>query len=67
MTQKHAKSQPISGEVRQAYAAWMRGDPFTVVKRRVGKPLMVAFARLSGVNTWKQAVAKRTRQLGKGN
>jgi hypothetical protein len=61
---KHPEqSQPISAEVKKAYTAWLNGEAFRTVKKRVGKPPMKAFARLSGATTWKATRAARDKAV----
>ena len=69
MGQKHDQSQTISGKVKQAYSAWMKGEPFAALAKRVPKLRQADFKKLAGVERWKQAVAKRraaVKQTNKG-
>jgi len=59
---KSQKPQP-GASIKAAFTRWMKGEPFVALKKQVGKPLMSAFAQLSGAATFKAAKAQRDRTV----
>ena len=56
-------STKITPAIKQAFTAWMHGTPFRALKKKLHRPLMQAFAQLSGAATFKAAKAQRDRTV----
>ena len=63
MTNHSKQAEPVVAEVRRAFAAWMKGEPFIALARLVPHLRQADFKKLAGVDRWKQAVAKRDAAL----
>ena len=57
------KQPKIGADVRRAFAQWMSGQPWTVLKAKVKRPLQAAFTELARASSWKAARAQRDRQV----
>ena len=61
------QTQPVAAEIKSAFLMWMKGEPFSSLKKKLHRPLMQSFAQLAGATTYKQAKAARDKAVKKGD
>lgn len=65
MTRTTKSTQKVDAAMRNAYAQWLGGTPWTVLKKKLRRPIRATFTLLSGSASWKAARAQRDAQLKK--